>query len=97
MTWPRRPEQIALLYNSEYAILTVVSAYFVHPALAYLTALAWASGWLWEAWVRPWVFPEREMTQDEKTREQFRKGLEAQEGQRIARLEKRIAELEDDT
>lgn len=95
MTWPRRPEHIALLYNSEYAVLTVATGFFVHPALAYVTALAWTSGWLWEAWVRPWMYPEREMSQEEKTREQFRRGLKAQEGRQLAKLEQRVRKLEE--
>lgn len=77
-----------MFYHAFGALLTTSTAYFVKPWASFVVAMLWATFWLWDIVIRPSMFPETELTEEERFRQAMEVKLarEGEQGHRQMRM-----------
>lgn len=98
-SWPRERTQILIAYNFFASLLTTTPAFLANKWLGFATASGWSFFWMYDIVIRPNIFPESEMNEEDKAAVHFQEWMNNQADQsqqQMRRIGERLSTIEED-
>jgi hypothetical protein len=95
--WPRTEAHTFLWYNTMMFVGTSLSAFFWRRWVGFVTATVWCLFFAWDLYIHPALFPEENLSEQEKAAVKFEQQMARgaqQDHHRQRKINERLAEME---